>query len=163
MRAAIDCARKAGRKVAFTLSDGFVIDRFRDDFMALIDQGLIDILFSNEAEISALAGHDDFEAAVAAIAPKVPVLVSTRSEKGAIAVVGGARFAAAAVPVADVIDTTGAGDLFAAGFLYGYTQGRSLEDCGHLGCLAAGIVIQQQAQQQGHHRLALRGECTQLI
>jgi sugar/nucleoside kinase (ribokinase family) len=78
-------ARAAGRKIAFTLSDGFVIERHRDDFMELINSGLIDILFSNEAEIQALAEVHDFEKAVAAIAAKVPVLVSTRSEKGAIA------------------------------------------------------------------------------
>jgi sugar/nucleoside kinase (ribokinase family) len=85
MRSAIEMARAAGRKIAFTLSDGFVIERHRADFMDLINGGLIDILFSNEAEIQALAEVHGFEKAVAAIAAKVPVLVSTRSEKGAIA------------------------------------------------------------------------------
>ncbi|MEO8722717.1 MAG: adenosine kinase [Sphingobium sp.] len=158
MRAAIDCARDAGRKVAFTLSDGFVIDRFRDDFMALIDQGLIDILFSNEAEISALAGQKDFDAAVAAIAPKVPVLVSTRSEQGAIAVVGGERFTAAAVPVAQVIDTTGAGDLFAAGFLAGYIEGRDMPFCLQLGAMAAAEIISHYGARPEADLVTLRRE-----
>ena len=85
MRAAIEAAKGAGRKVAFTLSDGFVIERHRDDFVQLIDQGLIDILFSNENEIQSLAQIDHFDEAVAAFSGRVPVLVSTRSEKGAIA------------------------------------------------------------------------------
>lgn len=158
MRAAIDCARAAGRKVAFTLSDGFVIDRFRDDFMALIDRGLIDILFSNENEISALAGHEDFETAVAAIAPKVPVLVSTRSEHGAIAVVNGERFATAAVPVDEVIDTTGAGDLFAAGFLTGYIEGQGMESCLKLGAMAAAEIISHYGARPEADLVALRRE-----
>ena len=101
MRAAIDAARSAGRKIAFTLSDNFVIDRHRADFIDLIDRGLIDILFSNEGEIQSLAQIHDFDKAVAAIAGKVPVLVSTRSEKGAIAVVDGVRYEAPAAPVSE--------------------------------------------------------------
>src|SRR3546814_3397514 len=91
MRRAIDVARGAGRKVAFTLSDAFIIDRHGDDFRALIAEGLFDILFANEVEICALAEEKDFEAAVAKVAPQVPLLVVTRSEQGAIAVTGGAR------------------------------------------------------------------------
>src|SRR3546814_1570529 len=93
MRRAIDVARGAGRKVAFTLSDAFIIDRHGDDFRALIAEGLFDILFANEVEICALAEEKDFEAAVAKVAPQVPLLVVTRSEQGAIAVTGGARTA----------------------------------------------------------------------
>lgn len=141
MRAAIEMARAAGRKIAFTLSDGFVIERHRDDFMALIDAGWIDILFSNEAEIQALAQVDDFERAVAAIAPKVPVLVSTRSEQGAIAIANGERYTVPAAPVKEVIDTTGAGDLFAAGFLAGLVEGQDLTQCLHLGAMCAAEVI----------------------
>lgn len=141
MRSAIAVAKEAGRKVAFTLSDIFVIDRHRDDFLALIDEGLIDILFSNEGEIRALAQVDDFDAAVAAIAAKVPLLVSTRSEKGAIAMVDGARHEVPAAPVETIVDTTGAGDLFAAGFLAGHVDGLGVTECLSLGAVAAAEVI----------------------
>src|ERR1043165_1427874 len=124
---AIDVARRAGRKVAFTLSDTFCIDRHRDGFNQLIDGGRIDILFANEAEIQALAGVPHFETAVASVKDKVGLLVVTRSEKGAIAVAGTERAEVGAEPVEAVVDTTGAGDLFAAGFLAGQAQGRSLE------------------------------------
>jgi sugar/nucleoside kinase (ribokinase family) len=138
---AIDVARRAGRKVAFTLSDTFCIDRHRDGFNGLIDSGKIDILFANEAEIMMLAGAGDFDAAVAAVAAKVETLVVTRSEQGAIAVSKGEHAGVAAEPVARVVDTTGAGDLFAAGFLAGQTQGRSLEDSLSIGAIAAAEVI----------------------
>lgn len=141
MRDAIRLAREAGRRIAFTLSDGFVIERHRADFMDLIDRGMIDILFSNEAEIQALAQVDGFEQAVAAIAPRVPLLISTRSEKGAIAIADGARHEVPAAPVTEVIDTTGAGDLFAAGFLAAHVEGRDIAHCLRLGALAAAEVI----------------------
>ena len=141
MRAAIDAARGAGRKVALTLSDSFCIERHRGDFLALIDDGQLDILFANEAEILSLNETDDFEAAVTATAAKVPLLVVTRSEKGALAVSGGERVQVPAEPIAEVIDTTGAGDLFAAGFLAGQTQGRSLKDSLTMGAIAAAEVI----------------------
>ncbi|WP_265530693.1 adenosine kinase [Sphingomicrobium marinum] len=142
MEKAIDAARDAGRKVAFTLSDGFVIDRYRKDFNALIDDGRIDILFANEAEIKALTGEDDFDEAVDAVAPKVPVLVVTRSEKGAIAVEDGHRARMRAEKIEELVDTTGAGDLFAAGFLAGTARGLDLEACLRLGAIAAAEVIQ---------------------
>jgi sugar/nucleoside kinase (ribokinase family) len=138
---AIDIARRAGRKVAFTLSDSFCIDRHRDGFNGLIDAGKIDILFANEAEITMLAGADDFEAAVAAVAPRVETLVVTRSEQGAVAISGGEQAAVPAEPVARVVDTTGAGDLFAAGFLYGRTHDRSLAESLRIGAIAAAEVI----------------------
>ncbi|HYD14245.1 MAG TPA: adenosine kinase [Allosphingosinicella sp.] len=138
---AIDIARRAGRKVAFTLSDTFCIDRHRDGFNELLDNGRIDILFANEAEIRMLAGAEDFDVAVAMVQNKVETLVVTRSELGAIAVRDGARAAVAAEPVDKVVDTTGAGDLFAAGFLYGYTNGRSLEQSLRIGAIAAAEVI----------------------
>jgi sugar/nucleoside kinase (ribokinase family) len=143
MRRAIDVARGAGRKVAFTLSDAFIIDRHGDDFRALIGEGLFDILFANEVEICALAGTQDFETAVAAIAPRVPLLVVTRSEKGAIAVANGERVAVGAEPIEAVVDTTGAGDLFAAGFLAGQAEGRSLADCLTMGAVCAREIIAQ--------------------
>lgn len=141
MRAAIDVAREAGRKVALTLSDAFCIERHRDGFKGLIEGGLIDILFANEAEILSLAQADDFEAAVAAAAVHVPLLVVTRSEKGAMAIEHGVRVSVAAEPVSKVVDTTGAGDLFAAGFLTGHAQGRSLEQALTMGAIAAAEVI----------------------
>jgi sugar/nucleoside kinase (ribokinase family) len=141
MRDAIACARNAGRKIAFTLSDGFVIARHGNDFRALIDAGEIDILFANEDEIVALTGLGDFEAAVRAVAPKVPLLVVTRGEKGAIAVRGAERAYVPAEPVDKVVDTTGAGDLFAAGFLAGETQGRSLHDSLVMGAVCAAEII----------------------
>ncbi len=141
MRAAIDAARGAGRKVAFTLSDNFVIDRHRADFIDLIDQGMIDILFSNQGEIQSLAQIDDFDKALARFADNVPVLVSTRSEKGAVAIVDGVRYEAPAAAVAQIVDTTGAGDLFAAGFLAAHIDGRSVEDALALGAAAAAEVI----------------------
>jgi len=138
---AIEVARRAGRKVAFTLSDSFCIDRHRDGFNQLIDSGRVDILFANEAEIMMLSGAADFEAAVVAVAPKVESLVVTRSEEGAVGVQRGERAQVAAEPVAKVIDTTGAGDLFAAGFLAGQTQGRTLEQSLRIGAIAAAEVI----------------------
>ncbi|PTQ12833.1 adenosine kinase [Sphingomonas oleivorans] len=141
MRAAIDVARGAGRKVAFTLSDAFCIERHRGDFNRLMEEGLIDILFANEAEILSLAQTDDFEAAVATTAAKVPLLVVTRGAHGAIALKDGARFAVPAEPIARIVDTTGAGDLFAAGFLAGQTQGRSVQDSLTMGAIAAAEVI----------------------
>ena len=141
MRAAIAAAKAAGRKVAFTLSDGFVIDRHGDDFRALIAAGDIDILFANEHELAALTGEADFQAGLAALSPKLPVLVVTRSENGAVAVANGEQVAVAAEPVTKVVDTTGAGDLFAAGFLFGHVRGRPLNDCLHLGAICAAEVI----------------------
>ena len=111
------------------------------EVIALIEEGLIDILFSNEGEIRSLTQLDDFDAAVAALAPKVPVLVSTRSEKGAVAVVEGTRYQVPAAPVAQVVDTTGAGDLFAAGFLAGHIAGQPVETCLSMGAAAAAEVI----------------------
>jgi sugar/nucleoside kinase (ribokinase family) len=141
MRRAIAAARSAGRKVAFTLSDGFVIDRHGADFNALIDAGAIDILFANEHELSALTGKADFHDGIAALAGKVPVLVVTRSDKGAVAVAGGERAEVAAEPIDRVVDTTGAGDLFAAGFLFGHVRGRPLAECLRMGAICAAEVI----------------------
>lgn len=141
MRDAIKAARDAGRQVAFTLSDTFVIERHRADFLALIEAGQIDILFANENEILSLSQQADVEAAIAAIAPKVPTLVVTRSERGAICLKDGARHEVAAAPVGEVIDTTGAGDLFAAGFLAGMIADKSLTQCLEMGALAAAEII----------------------
>lgn len=141
MRRAIEAARAAGRKVAFTLSEVFVIDRHGDDFRALINDGLIDILFANHLELAALTGESDFEAGLAVLAPKVPVLVVTRSAEGAVAIAGGERAEVPAEPIDKVVDTTGAGDLFAAGFLYGHVNGEPLERCLRRGAIAACEII----------------------
>jgi sugar/nucleoside kinase (ribokinase family) len=143
MRRAIDVSRAAGRKVAFTLSDAFIIDRHGADFRALIAEGLFDILFANEVEIQALAETDDFEAAVAKIAPQVPLLVVTRGAHGAIALQGGERTEVGAEPIEQVVDTTGAGDLFASGFLAGLAEGRSMRDCLTMGAVCAREIIAQ--------------------
>jgi sugar/nucleoside kinase (ribokinase family) len=141
MRAAIETARKAGRKVAFTLSDVFCIGRHGGDFRALIADGMIDILFANEGELVALAEVDEFDAAVAKLAAQVPTLVVTRGAEGAIAVQAGSRAEVAAEPIARVVDTTGAGDLFAAGFLHGQAQGKGLAESLKLGAICAAEII----------------------
>lgn len=141
MRAAIDTARAAGRKVAFTLSDVFCISRHGGDFRQLLADGLVDILFANENELLALAELEDFEASVAKIAAQVPTLVVTRSEHGAIAISNGERASVAAEPIDRVVDTTGAGDLFAAGFLHGQAQGWGLERSLKLGAICAAEII----------------------
>ncbi|HEY0414365.1 MAG TPA: adenosine kinase [Allosphingosinicella sp.] len=141
MDRAIDLAHAAGRKVAFTLSDSFCVERHRDGFNALIDSGRLDILFANEAEILSLTGEGDFDTAVAGAAARVPLLVVTRSERGAVAVEGSERVDVPAEPVGEIVDTTGAGDLFAAGFLTGVARGRSIRDSLRMGAIAAAEVI----------------------
>ena len=141
MRRAIDVSRNAGRKVAFTASESFVIDRHGDDFRALIEEGKIDILFVNEHELATLTGKDDFEAGLDALKGKIPTLVATRSAKGAVAIADGERAEVAAEPIEKVVDTTGAGDLFAAGFLTGHTRGEDLETCLRMGAICAGEII----------------------
>jgi sugar/nucleoside kinase (ribokinase family) len=141
MRRAITAAKNAGRKVAFTVSASFVIARHGDDFRALIEEGLIDILFANEEELEALTGVGDFETAFTQVAAKVPTVVVTRGAEGAHAISNGERAHVPAQPIARVVDTTGAGDLFASGFLFGYVRGRSLEDSLTLGAICAAEII----------------------
>ena len=155
---AIEVAREAGRKVAFTLSDSFCVDRHRDGFNALIDQGRIDILFANEDEIQAMARVAHVETAVAAFKDKVETLVVTRSEKGALATHGGERVDVPAAPVDEVFDTTGAGDLFAAGFLAGRAQGLGLDQSLKLGAIAAAEVISHYGARPEANLRALAGE-----
>jgi len=142
MEAAIGHARACGTKVAFTLSDSFVVERHRDDFLRLIDGGKIDILFANEVEFLHLAHETELKPAFEKFADKVPTLVVTRSEHGAMASAGDERAHVPAVPVKKLVDTTGAGDLFAAGFLAGQARGRSLRQSLQLGAVAASEVIQ---------------------
>ncbi|HEY3918546.1 MAG TPA: adenosine kinase [Stellaceae bacterium] len=133
-------AHQAGRKVSLTLSDPFCVDRHRADFRDLI-RGHVDILFANEAEICSLYETKDFEKAAAAVRGEAEIAVLTRSEKGAIVVTAKDRVAVPAAPVAKVVDTTGAGDLFAAGFLYGFTRGKEMAHCAKLGALCAAEII----------------------
>ena len=141
MRAAIELARAAGRKVAFTLSAEFVIDRHRAAFHELIEAGLIDLLFANDAELMSLTQTGDLDAAIAAVTGKVPLLVVTLGPDGAMAVSRGERTTVAAEPVAAVVDTTGAGDLFAAGFLHAQVRGCSLAESLRLGAICAAECI----------------------
>lgn len=154
---AIEVAREVGRKVAFTLSDTFCVDRHRDGFNQLIDGGRIDILFANQAEIEALAGVAHLESAVAAIAPKVETLVVTRSEEGALAIQGGQRADVPAEPIRQLVDTTGAGDLFAAGFLFGAARGNPLDQSLRLGAICAAEVIQHYGARPEADLRALAG------
>ncbi len=135
-------AHGAGRQVALTLSDTFCVDRYRDEFFGLIRDGVVDILFANESELHALYQTADFDAAFAALRQEKILSVATRGEKGAMAARGAELFAVPAAPIERLVDTTGAGDLFAAGFLSGLTQGRALDHCARLGALAAAEVIQ---------------------
>jgi sugar/nucleoside kinase (ribokinase family) len=155
---AIEVAREAGRKVAFTLSDTFCVDRHRDGFNQLLDAGQIDTLFANQAEIEALAGVPHLESAVAAVASKVETLVVTRSEDGALATRSGERADVPAEPIGKLVDTTGAGDLFAAGFLLGTARGKSLEQSLRLGAIAAAEVIQHYGARPEADLRALAGE-----
>jgi sugar/nucleoside kinase (ribokinase family) len=142
MDEAMATAHAAGRKVAFTLSDIACIKPHRAEMMAMLESGAIDLLFANENEIRELANTDDRDEAIAMIQDKVPQLVVTCGADGALAVERGERIS---VPIArlgtGVVDTTGAGDLFAAGFLYGQCRGRSLEDSLRIGAIAAAEVI----------------------
>jgi len=142
MELAIEAAHAAGRKVAFTLSDTFCVDRHRDGFWTLLRDGKIDILFANEAEAASMAMVNDVEEAIPALSAYVGTMVVTRSEDGATAVSGGERADVPAEPIERLVDTTGAGDLFAAGFLAGQARGLGLEASLKLGAIAAAEVIQ---------------------
>ena len=133
-------ARAAGRKTSITLSDSFCVERHRDSFLDLIRND-IDIVFANETEIKSLYQTDSFDEARQAIARHCPIAVLTRSEAGCVVVSGIEVLASPAHPVSKVIDVTGAGDLFAAGFLFGFTHGRSLRESARIGSMAAAEVI----------------------
>jgi sugar/nucleoside kinase (ribokinase family) len=142
IRKAIGLAHGAGRKVALTLSDVFCVEGHRADFLGLMDSGAIDILVANENEAKSLFETDDVAVALDALSGRVPLAVVTRSEKGAVVVAGQVRETVPIVPAARVLDTTGAGDLFAAGFLTGLTRGLPLRDCAVMGTVAAAEVIE---------------------
>ncbi|MHB8530780.1 MAG: adenosine kinase [Caulobacteraceae bacterium] len=133
-------ARGAGRTIALSLSDAFVVERHRQALLGFV-QSQVDVLFANEAEVTALFPGADIEAALAHLAGLVGMAAVTFGARGSLVLAGEARIPIAAGGVEKVVDTTGAGDQYAAGFLYGLAQGRPLEDCGALGSMAAAEVI----------------------
>src|SRR5215813_12704129 len=139
-RKAAAIAHAAGRQVALSLSDPFCVGRHRAAFRDLVD-GHVDILFANEAEICSLYETDDFGAAAAAVRGHVTIAALTRSAAGSVVLASGAEHFVAAAPVARVVDTTGAGDLYASGFLYGLTRGLPIPTCGEIGSLCAAEII----------------------
>jgi sugar/nucleoside kinase (ribokinase family) len=158
MERAIAAARGAGRKVAFTLSDTFCVERHRAGFYRLLDEKKVDILFANEAELVAMTGEAEFEAGLSALAAKVPLLVVTRGDQGAVAVAGAERARVPAEPIERLVDTTGAGDLFAAGFLAGQAKGLGLKASLKLGAIAAAEVIQHYGARPEKDLKVLAGE-----
>ena len=140
IRKAAAAARGAGRQVALTLSDPFCVDRHREEFRALVADE-IDLLFANEAEICSLYEVDDFDAALQRLRHHCRVGALTRSERGSVVMAGEEVHVIDAEPVDRLVDTTGAGDQYAAGFLHGLTHGRDLATCGRLGSIAAAEVI----------------------
>jgi sugar/nucleoside kinase (ribokinase family) len=135
-------AHDAHRRVALSLSDAFCVDRWRDEFLELIRNGTVDMLFANESELRSLYQTADFDTATAALRKEARFAVVTRSEKGCVILMRDEIAEVPAFPVERVVDTTGAGDLFAAGFLFGLARGFEYEICGRLGGLAAAEVIQ---------------------
>lgn len=138
---ASEIALANGREVALSLSDAFCVDRYRDEFLDLIRSGKVTILFGNESELHSLYQTADFGTAAAALAEDCRFAVITRSEKGATILKSGATIEVPAAPVETIVDLTGAGDLFAAGFLTGHARGLDPSDCARLGALAAAEVI----------------------
>ncbi|MDP9195473.1 MAG: adenosine kinase [Pseudomonadota bacterium] len=137
---AAQIAHEASRKVSLTLSDPFCVDRHRAGFQDLV-RNHVDILFANESEILSLYQSNTLDEAMAAVRSHCEVAVITRSEKGSLILSGGETHTVPAAPVQNVVDTTGAGDLYAAGFLYGWTKGMPLPACGRIASVAAAEVI----------------------
>jgi sugar/nucleoside kinase (ribokinase family) len=135
-------AHDAKRQVALTLSDAFCVDRYRDEFLQLMRSGAVDLIFANETELHSLYQTSDFETALAQLREDIALGIVTRSEKGCVVVTKDETTAVPACSIDTLVDTTGAGDLFAAGFLFGLVRGASHEDAGRLGALAAAEVIQ---------------------
>lgn len=141
-RKAAAIAHGAGRKVALSLSDAFCVDRYRDEFLNLMRTGAVDLIFANEGELKSLYQTADFDSAVAGLRNDVKLAAVTRSEKGCIVVSRESNEAVAAAPIDKMIDATGAGDLFAAGFLIGLARDLDHRDAARLGAIAAAEVIQ---------------------
>jgi sugar/nucleoside kinase (ribokinase family) len=141
-RKAAAIAHGAHRKVALTLSDAFCVDRYRDEFLQLMRSGAVDLIFANESELKSLYQTADFDTGVTALRDDVKLAVVTRSEKGCIVVSRESHESVSAVPIEKFVDATGAGDLFAAGFLTGLARGQDHRNCARLGAIAAAEVIQ---------------------
>src|SRR5579871_1485438 len=135
-------AHGAGRQVALTLSDAFCVDRYRDEFVELMRKGTVDLIFANEAELHSLYQTSDFDTALKQLQKDIKLGVVTRSEKGCVVASKEGVVAVPASPIKELVDTTGAGDLFAAGFLFGLVRNAGYENAGRLGALAAAEVIQ---------------------
>ena len=142
IRLAAKIAHEHDRQVAITLSDPFCVDRYRTEFLDLMRSGTVDIIFANEAELKSLYETADLPTALSALKADVALAAVTRGEEGSMVVCGEDLVEVAAHPIKELEDTTGAGDLYASGFLYGLTQQRSLRDCALIGGLAAAEVIQ---------------------
>jgi sugar/nucleoside kinase (ribokinase family) len=140
--AAAEVARASGGEVALSLSDAFCVDRHRESFQELVD-GHVDILFANEMEITSLYKSDSFEQAAAEVRGRCRIAALTRSEQGSVLLSGDRTITIEPFRLGELVDTTGAGDLYAAGFLHGHSRGESLERCGRLGSLCAGEVVTQ--------------------
>jgi fructokinase len=140
--AAAKVARANGGEVALSLSDAFCVERHRDSFQELVD-GHVDILFANEMEITSLYKANSFEEAAEQVRGRCKVAVLTRSEQGSVILNGSGTHPIAPFQLGELVDTTGAGDLYAAGFLHAYCQGQAMESCGRLGSLCAGQVVTQ--------------------
>lgn len=143
IRLCAEIGHKNGREMSMTLSDPFCVGRYREEFLELMRSGTIDIVFANADEVKSLYETDNFEHAVSQIRKDCKLAAITRSEHGSVIVRGDERHDIDAIDIDEVVDTTGAGDLYAAGFLHGYANGKPLDECGKLGSLAAGLVIQQ--------------------
>lgn len=140
-RKAAKIAHGNHRRVALTLSDTFCVDTHRDEFLSLMKTHTIDTLFANESELKALYQTADYETALKALQGDIPLGIVTRSEKGCVIVQGTEKIEVPAQSIETLVDTTGAGDLFAAGFLYGLTHDLPLQRCGELGCMAAAEIL----------------------
>ena len=141
-RKAAEIAHANNRQVSLTLSDSFCVDRFRDEFLELMRNGTVDIIFANDAELKSLYQTSDLASAIAAVRQDVAMTAVTKGEQGSTVVTREKTVDVDAHPIDRLEDTTGAGDLYAAGFLYGLTHGRDLADCARIGGLAAAEVIQ---------------------
>ncbi len=135
-------AHEAGRQVALTLSDSFCVDRYRGEFLDLMRRGTVDLVFANEAELHSLYQTADFDTALTQLRSDAKLAAVTRGEKGCVVASKDGVTAVPAFPIDRIVDTTGAGDLFAAGFLFGLVRGAGHENAGRLGALAAAEVIQ---------------------
>jgi len=142
IRKAAEFAHKHDRKFAMTLSDPFCVDRFRDEFLELMRSGTVDIVFANEDEVMSLYQTQNFDDALKAISKDVDLAAITRSAKGSVVIKGDETHVVGAEKIDELVDTTGAGDLYASGFLFGLTNEKSLEECARLGGIAAAEVIQ---------------------